>query len=68
MYLQGFEDNHRGPGGAGSVVIQELLKFTLQATEVGGGSESLRPPILDRAEGFWVTGELHKALQQHPIY
>ena len=67
-YLQGFEDDHRGAWGTGGVIIQELLQFILQATEVGRWVESLRAPVLDRAEGLWETGKLLEALQQQPIY
>ena len=67
-YLQGFEDDHRGAWGAGGVVIQELLQFILQATEVGGGVEGLRAPVLNRAEGLWETGKLPEALRQQPVH
>lgn len=67
-YLQGFEDDHRGAWGTGGVVIQELLQFILQATEVSRGAQSLRAPVLDRAEGLRETGKLLEAIQQQTIY
>lgn len=67
-YLQGFEDDYRGARGTGGVVIQELLQFILQTTEVSRGVESLRAPVLDRAEGLWKTGQFLEALRQQPIH
>lgn len=66
--LQGFEDDHWGAWGTGGVVIQELLQFILQATEVSRGAEGLRSPVLDRTEGLWETGKLLEALRQQTIY
>lgn len=66
-YLQGFEDDHRGAWGTGGVVVQELLQFILQAAEVGGWAESLRAPVLDRAEGLGKTGKFPEAVQQQTI-
>lgn len=68
LYLQRFIDDYRSAWGAGSVVVQEQLQFILQTTEVCRGAESLRAQILNRAEGFWVTGKLPEALQEQPIY
>lgn len=68
LYLQGFEDDARGTRRTRGVVIQELLQFILQAPEIGRRTESLRPPILEGAEGFRKTRKLPKALQQQPIH
>lgn len=67
-YLQGFEDDYRGARGTGGVVIQELFQLILQTTEVSRGVESLRAPVLHRAEGLWKTGQLLEALHQQPIH
>lgn len=68
VYLQRFEDDHRGAWRARGVVIQELLQLVLQAAEVGGRAEGLGAPVLDGAEGLREAGKLLEALQQQPVH